>query len=346
MPRIVPEYVNATGFTATMNEAIQAESAQPSRHRWSWLFTVFKLTLSALAFAFVLNMVDLKAAWDHVRSQSLIYLILAAALFSLQLVLGALRWNSILVTLDAKPSAHESIRLYYISAFFNSYLWGAVGGDVLRAWLTFSGDVSGKTALNSVILDRIAALAGVAILTIVTAPIYLSRVGNSLPLFVPIVIAIGGLVGIIVIAQLERLPDAWLRKRFVRYLHSLGNSVRLVFLHPKAAVPTLAFAISAQLALGGATYAVAKSLAIGVTAFDCIVLMQPVALVANLPISVGGWGVRETAMIFLFGFVGVPASAALILSVQIGLLSLLVALPGGILWLLLKPKDRVSVPHQ
>lgn len=327
-----------------MNAMIPDEGAQPSRNRWSWLFTVFKLTLSALAFAFVLRMVDLRDVWSHVVEQSPVYLIMAAALFSLQVVLGALRWNSVLAHLGAKPSARESIRLYYISAFFNSYLWGAIGGDMLRAWLTFRGEVSGKTALNSVILDRVAAVAGVAILTIVTAPTYLARVGNGLPFFVPIALAFGGLAGIAVIAQLERLPDAWLRKKSVRYLHSLGSSVRRVFLDPKAAASTLAFAIAAQLALGAATYAVARGLDIDVTALDCVVLMQPVALLTNLPISIGGWGVRETAMIFLFGFVGVPASATLILSVQLGLLSLLVALPGGILWLLLKPKDRVSVP--
>ena len=325
-----------------MTKTAIGNAVQPSHRRWSWLFTIFKIGLSALALALVLFWVDLRAVWEHVLNQSPGYLIVAAALFSMQIVFGALRWHSILARLGAKPAARESIRLYYISAFFNSYLWGAIGGDMLRAWLTYRGEVSGKTAVNSVILDRIAALAGVAILTIVTAPTYLSRVDNTLSLYVPIALAIGGLAGIAVLAQLERLPEVWLRARFVRLLHSLGGSVRLVFLNPKAAAPTLAFAIAAQLALGAATYAVARSLDIDVTALDCIVLMQPVALLANLPISIGGWGVRETAMIFLFGFVGVPASAALILSVQLGLLSLLIVLPGGILWLLLKPKDRVS----
>ena len=80
----------------------------------------------------------------------------------------------------------------------------------------------------------------------------------------------------------------------------------------------------------------AVSLNLNISLLECVVLMQPVALVANLPISVGGWGVRETAMIALFGLIGVPASATLVLSIQLGLLSLVVALPGGLLWLALK----------
>lgn len=304
--------------------------------------TLLKIGLSVVAFGVVAFSVDLSAAWERARQQSAGFIAISAFVLSLQLVLGGLRWHAILAQLGAKPSARESIRLFYISAFFNSYLWGAVGGDVLRAWLTFRGDVSGKTAVNSVILDRVAALAGVAILVLATAPLFVIRLGNDLVLYVSAILALAGLVGIVIAAQLERLPESWLHKRIARFLQSLGGSIRLVFLKPKGAVPALCFAIAAQVALGVATFTMAKSLTIDVGLIDCIVLMQPVALVANLPISVGGWGVRETAVVLLFALVGVPSGAALILSIQLGILSLLVALPGGLLWLLFREKDRVS----
>jgi hypothetical protein len=73
-----------------------------------------------------------------------------------------------------------------------------------------------------------------------------------------------------------------------------------------------------------------------ITLLDCVVLMQPVALITALPISIGGWGVRETAIIAMLGLVGVPTSAALLLSIQLGLLSIAISLPGGILWLLVR----------
>jgi uncharacterized membrane protein YbhN (UPF0104 family) len=118
----------------------------------------------------------------------------------------------------------------------------------------------------------------------------------------------------------------------------LGGSIRQVFLKPASVLPILGVAVLSQTALGVVTYIMASSLDMNVTLLECVVLMQPVALVANLPISVGGWGVRETAMITLFGMIGVPAGATLVLSVQLGLLSLVVALPGGLLWLAFKSK--------
>jgi len=70
--------------------------------------------------------------------------------------------------------------------------------------------------------------------------------------------------------------------------------------------------------------------------------MQPVVLITSLPISIGGWGVRETAMIAVFGLVGVPSSAALVLSVQLGLLTMVVSTPGLLLRFMLKPKDGAA----
>jgi len=306
--------------------------------------TVLKIGLSVLAFAVVALSVDLSAAWERAANQSLPFVILSGLILSVQLLLCGLRWHTILARLGANPSLRESVRLYYISAFFNAYLWGAVGGDVLRAWLTYRRQLSATIAVNSVVLDRVAAVAGVAILILATAPIFFTRVGNTLPMYIPLGFACAGLAGIIVAANLRRMPAAWLRSRLARYLQSLGGSVQQIFLTPKAALPVLSFAIAAQLALGMATFSMAASLGIKVSLLDCIVLMQPVALLANLPISVGGWGVRETAVVLLFGLIGVPSSAALVLSLQLGLLALLVVLPGGILWLLLQTKERAPNP--
>ena len=155
-------------------------------------------------------------------------------------------------------------------------------------------------------------------------------------LLVPIFVSMVGLVGIIITAQFGRMPERWLRFRPLRLLHELGGSVRLVFLRPATVFPLVGVAILSQTALGVATYTMAVSLNMDVSFLECVVLMQPVALVANLPITVGGWGVRETAMITLFGLIGVPASARLVLSIPVGLFSLIVALPGGLLWLAMK----------
>lgn len=63
-----------------------------------------------------------------------------------------------------------------------------------------------------------------------------------------------------------------------------------------------------------------------------LALVPPVLLVTVVPISMAGWGVRESAMIFILGIVGIPAADALATSLSFGIAVFLIGLPGGLLW--------------
>lgn len=304
------------------------------RHLWA----LAKIGVTVLIFAYIVHSGDFSGAWQRVADQNLFLVALAGFVFLLQVAIGAGRWLIILYALDARLPALDTLKLFYVSIFFNSYIPGGVGGDVVRAWLSSRGGLPAKTAITSVILDRVVALSGVAVLVLLTAPVLLARTGVSVTMLLPIVVSIAGLIGILVAVQFERLPPSLLRFPPVRLLHEFSGSLKRAFLRPATTVPLITVAVLGQVALGVATYTMAVSLGMHVSLLECVVLMQPVALLANLPISVGGWGVRESAMIMLFGLVGVPASASLALSVQLGLLLLIVALPGGLIWLAMKPQ--------
>jgi glycosyltransferase 2 family protein len=63
----------------------------------------------------------------------------------------------------------------------------------------------------------------------------------------------------------------------------------------------------------------------------------PVMVLAqSLPISVGGWGVREMAAVLLAQGAGVDTASVVVLSLIFGLCGLAVALPGAIAWLSLR----------
>jgi uncharacterized protein (TIRG00374 family) len=327
-------------MTVVVRTADQVEAypdQAPSRQS-SWGFTFLKIGLSALAIGLVLHTVDLSAAWGRMAGQNVWYLLAAVGTMLLQTCVGGLRWHVIVRRLQAPARVLTSLQLFYIAAFFNVCLWGAVGGDVVRGWLSYRGKVPARTAVNSIVLDRVAALAGVALLVLVTAPYWMEKFDNTILALLPAGVAAAGLVGIGVLAQFERLPQSWQHLRLMRLVQSLGEATRMVFLRPSGAVPTLLIAIIAQALMALSAYFLAQSLAIGLSLIDCLVLMQPVALLTSLPISIGGWGVRETAMIGILSLVSIPSTAALALSVELGLLAMVVSTPGLIFWFVLKPK--------
>jgi len=140
--------------------------------------------------------------------------------------------------------------------------------------------------------------------------------------------------GIVVAALVHRLPIDWRRFKLLRAIHLLSTATDTIFLRVKTALPVLSAAVVGQTALAFAVYLISCGLNVDLSLIDCVILMQPIALAVALPISVGGWGVRETAMIGLLGLVGVSSSAALSLSVQLGLLTIVATLPGAAFWLL------------
>jgi hypothetical protein len=80
----------------------------------------------------------------------------------------------------------------------------------------------------------------------------------------------------------------------------------------------------------------AQALGVPVTALDMLAVMPAVTLATTLPISLGGWGVREGLLVLLLGRLGVPAGDALTLSLLFGGFSVLCGVPGLLAWVVLR----------
>ena len=68
-------------------------------------------------------------------------------------------------------------------------------------------------------------------------------------------------------------------------------------------------------------------------AADAAVLFTVMMGVALVPISIGGWGLRELAVISLLGNHGIAPEQALLFSVCFGLVLAVGSLPGALVWL-------------
>ena len=61
-------------------------------------------------------------------------------------------------------------------------------------------------------------------------------------------------------------------------------------------------------------------------------VILPVMLLATIPVSIAGWGVRESAMVLAFSYAGLAESDGLIVSILFGVVNLAVGAIGGIVW--------------
>jgi len=298
-----------------------------------WAPWLLKGGLSGGLTWWLLSKVDLGEAWVKFQSMDPWMLTLGIVLMLFQLALGGLRWGVVLRALNSKLTAFKILTLYYIGAFFSTVLPGLVGGDAVRVWCTVKSGEYLAVAFNSVMLERAAAVLSLAVLVACSEPILLERVPDLPGAWVFPVLSVVGFFGVFVLTILDRLPEDLRRWRVVRALSYLATDTRRVAFHPQIAAASFFSALIGNINLAMVVWALARGLDINVSVVDCLVLVPPVFLLTTLPISVAGWGVREAAMVSALGFIGVPQSSSLVLSIVFGVLNMVTALPGGLAFL-------------
>ncbi|CUW38714.1 conserved membrane protein of unknown function(Lysylphosphatidylglycerol synthetase/glycosyltransferase AglD,15-295) [Magnetospirillum sp. XM-1] len=297
-----------------------------------WLPWVLKGGLSVALIWFAFRNIDLAEAWSRAKTIDPVMLCAALALGIAQVVIGAGRWWLVLRALKSTFSAIQALPVFYIGVCFS--IVTPVLGDAVRMWKAHHSGLSLKTSVNSVMLERLVTILGLVLLVAAMEPLLLARVPDVPGTWVFPLLSVIGVAGLVFISQLDRLPASLHRWRVVRGLVHLAGDTRLLARRVPYGAGTLAVAIFGHANLALIVYILAVGLKINVSLLDCLILFPPVILALTLPISIAGFGLRENIMIVAFGWVGVEASSAAVLGLMYGLISIVTALPGGLIWLM------------
>ena len=303
-------------------------SGRPRGRRW--IGAILRLTVSVALVAWVGRQIDTAAFARQFTTQSPVWLVAAALATLAQIAIGAARWRQILIGLGVEVSSETVLSVTYIASFFNAWLLGTMGGDVARAVLAPAGVRGRATVVHSVLLDRIMTFTGLGLVILPLAVLGTGPLARSVPLLISLVAAFVPLSLIPAVGPVARLIS-WRRVPFAGLAIGLAESWSR--LRRGRFATAAAIAVISAVAFSATAWCLSQAQHLDVSFVDFLMLMPPVVLLSGLPISVGGWGVRENAMIAALATVGVGASAATVLSVQLGALVALLSLPGGALWL-------------
>lgn len=308
--------------------SITPPPARPVLRPSFWLVAL-KIALPGLVLWLVTRKVDWPSFFEIMSRASIGTIAISIVLITIQNVLAGLRWWFVMVRMPNEGLGFgAALRYLYVGVFVNQALPSSVGGDAVRIWLAYKSGVSLGAAATSVLLDRILTMFGLVLLIVAALPV-MERAIPAAPgrlLFVSIVpLIVAGFAGLylarFVAPHVERFGRL---KRLVVFL--LGVRDFLLSMR-NVAPPTLSAMVGfAMMTL--IVYSFARGLGIGLTLLECFVLCPPIFLLAALPISIAGWGVRESGMVVALGYAGVAPEAALVLSVVLGMIVLVGSLPG------------------
>jgi len=232
-----------------------------------------------------------------------------------------------------------ALRYSWIGTFAGQIL-PSVGGDAVRMWLYWTRQGSRRIAVYGVMLERLIMVVALLALVILSQSGLAAR---GVPLTVLgtaslLLACIAAATAAIFFFAKDLLKESnFLPIRALRHAAEDLNRLRTDISRTALA---LGLSFVAYLNMAIVMWIIGLGLNLGASFIDCMVLTPLVVFAGMLPISFGGWGVREGAAILLFGLVGLSQAEAFALSAVLGLCSVAVTLPGSVLWLVQERADE------
>lgn len=293
------------------------------------LVFVLKLCLTAGLLTAVVFYVDLQAVWQRIADVNPLWLGASLLCLVAGYFMCGLRWAWIADGLEIKVSRRRKIRLYFLGMFASLFLPSTIGGDVVRGVLLARGEGRsgiGVRAAASVVLDRINGM--YALVSLITlCMLFFSWPPVWWASWLALVVGMWG--GLLLFPRLHRLLAAKLPAR-LQSLKDLPLTSRHFAAMWWRSLP-VSFLFQMLIVQCHVFLGMAVGLEMSWPAFSIMVGL--VALVATLPISLNGFGVREAGYVsFAVYFGGSEDAAAAMAALWVVVLAV-AALPGAwVLW--------------
>jgi uncharacterized protein (TIRG00374 family) len=295
------------------------------------------------ALAIVVMKSDARGLAEALRNTRVVYLPLAVAAAFAVTWLMAYRWEAILAARGFRFSTRKLFRYYLIGIFFTSFVpGGGVSGDVARL-IYIDREVRDKAlVLSTLVYERLVGvftllLIGLAATVMTRAAgrtnstIYLSEAILALAF-----IAIAALMSGYVSSRLARLIRVTGRRtktgkvaeaaaRTLEAISKLRRDWGLLF-------RTSLISVLIRIVWSLGCFIVAWAMRLPIDVLTVFAFISLVDLVRLMPISVGGLGVREWALIALFATIGITREQALTFSLLAFAPLYLNAIVGGVLY--------------
>lgn len=306
-----------------------------------------KFAVTGLIFVLVLehtSLDQLAARFESVRAGSLAAAIACMVLQSIAIC--AWRWHAILGIVYRSVAIGGLVRMTFIGMFFNQILPTSIGGDGVRAWLLSRNDAPLDVSIRSVMLDRAMGLFGLFLLTLISSLTIVLWVDQSVGFEEILMLSIAGLVTIAIVPMALSHSKNVKWEKLKNFLLGFMEEVKLLLKSRARTMQLILVSVFGHFVLCLAVWLTAQAFAIEIPLLPTLIIVPPIFLLAALPISIAGWGVREGGMVFGLGLLSVAVSDAVLISVTYGLMRVAISLFGALFWLFSTANKRPSPDHR
>ena len=287
--------------------------------------TILRTSGSLLSLGLLIYLIS-RQGWreilDSFAKIPVFVLAIAVGLMIVSRVAVSLRWYALIRSVNPQFSYLESLRLTLAGLFAANFLPTTVGGDVVRAAGVLKESEHRMDAVTSIAADRLVGLFGMAMLVpfglIETWDWFQARAGAATTQ--GIISPLGGL------AFLRSDPVQRFIDRLKRAIFSLAAWLR----RPKALLTALGFTWVHQIALFSNVWLFLGGMNDPLPWWSIASLWSLSYFITLMPFSIGGLGIRELSITFIYQEIGgISVESALTLAVILRGLDILASIPGA-----------------
>ena len=294
--------------------------------------------------------------WQTLQAMDLKFLALSILLMGILLLLGVLRWHIILKVHGLRVPLSRAAEISLIAHFFNSFLLGSVGGDLLKAYYVARETHHKKTeAVITVVVDRIIGLFSMLLLAcvmmLVSRPLLAVLSPRLKPVIWLVLVMTGGCAVFIFLSfwggvskgfpqirvWLAKLPKWEMIERSIAAFREFGRD-KLFFLRvlPVSMLANVVCIVHFMTLIWG-FHLHAPLLAIAT-------IVPIVTCISTLPITPSGLGVRENLYVWFLATkgIGIPYAEALLISLIGFGTSLFWSAIGGLVYVTVKGREHLD----
>lgn len=297
---------------------------------------MLKGSVSILLVGWLINTIEWGQILMLIQNAGLSWIAVAFIWVILSVLVSAHKWQLICRASGLKLPLKVLWNIYWAGLFFNNFMPSSMGGDALRIYWAgkYAGDTPG--AGTSVVVERLLATIGLALLGIIAAPLVNTEIPYLYIFFVIIIIVTFMLMGLIlspafflvmskIFASFPKVTDL-LDKLSIHGVRLRKQKGYLA----KALIWSLVF----QFCVVMVNYSLFQAFHISqITLCQACFVIPATSVAAMIPVGINGYGTREGAYVFLFAYFGVARAAAIAVSIIFALIVSLASLWGGWIWL-------------
>jgi len=285
-----------------------------------------RLLAAIVLIVLLLWLIDLQSAWAHLQMTDWRWIAVALLVVQVQVILSALRWKITAARLGQRIALARAVSEYYLATLANLSLPGGVLGDAARIVRNQQAHSLGIAA-HGVLLERLAGQLALLLVSIIGWILWPVLMHGSMPELgmrvLLVTLAMIVLLSLIVFLVVKLAPD-WITQTIV----NVGPSVHAAWIADRQWLLQGCLSISIVLSYLAVFWLASYALSVPLSPGAIITIVPLVLLSMIIPLSIGGWGVREASAAIMWPLAGMSSEAGVATSVVYALVSSIGCLPG------------------